>query len=81
MESTNRMQQCGAPYNVDFEESTETHIDFDVDVHGKTYTQDSWDDASSKPLDYNKVLQARYEEPKRGKKIRPIHQSTYQGVL
>ena len=64
MKSTKRIQRGEALFNVEFEESTETHINFDIDVHGKTYTQEFWDDSSGKPLDYDKVLQARHEELK-----------------
>lgn len=54
MHATNRIQKGEYLYSVEHEESTETSISFDIDIQGKTYTEQFRDDASGKPLDYDK---------------------------
>ena len=63
MQKTNRVQKSEALYSVEFEEITETSINFDIDIQNRTYTEEFWD-ASGKPLDYDGVILARQEELK-----------------
>lgn len=68
MRDSNRTQNGDFQFNVDLEETTETSIRFAIDVKPKTYSEGFWDEASGKPLDYDKVIQARGEEMKEARR-------------
>ena len=68
MRETNRIQKGEYLVNVDFEEATETSIDFS-DLQAKTNSEEFWDEASGKPMDYDKVICAREEEMKEVRRV------------
>ena len=68
MHDADRIQKGEELFTVEFEEPTDRSIDFEADLQSRTYTESFWDEASGKPLDYDKVIHAREEVKKRRKK-------------